>query len=120
MKNILCFLFTLLIFINVSYASFPINVNSSIDTLQTDQIIQYHSSLLKMGIDLKTCKCESCRSGIAPLIVVDNEYKEVSQRKRVSIVVKLLIVLAILGALFMLLLFRWAENFNKSNGIGVG
>ena len=120
MKNILCFLFTLLIFINVSYASFPINVNSSIDTLQTDQIIQYHSSLLKMGIDLKTCKCESCRAGIAPLIIENTEYKEVLQSKRMSIVVKLLIVMAVLVALFGFLLFKWAENFNKSNGIGVG
>ena len=120
MKNTLCFLFTLLTFTNVSYASFPINVNSSIDTLQTDQIIQYHSSLLKMGIELKTCKCASCRAGIAPLIVEDNECKEVSQSKRKSIVVKLLIVMAILLALFIFLLFRWAENFNKSNGIGVG
>ena len=120
MKNILCLLFALLAFINVSYASFPINVSASIDTLQTDQIIQYHTSLLKMGIDLKTCKCESCRSGIAPLFIENNEHKEVSQSKRMSIVVKLLIVMAILGALLMILLVRWAENFNKSNGIGVG
>lgn len=120
MKNILCLLFTLLTFTNISYASFPINVNTSIDTLQTNQIIQYHTSLLKMGIDLKTCKCESCRGGIVPLIVEDNKNKEVLQSKRMSIVVKLLIVMAILGTLFMILLFRWAENFNKSNGIGVG
>ena len=57
--------------INVSYASFPfadtLKVNH--DTLQTDKIKRYHSSLIEMGIDLNDCKCVSCRNSIAPLII---------------------------------------------------
>jgi hypothetical protein len=115
MNRMILLLITLITFTNVSYASFPINVNPSIDTLQTDQIKQYHSSLLKMGIDLKTCKCESCRNGIAPLTV---EGKEVLKKNKLNVWIQLLIIISILGILLMILLWRWAENFNKSGGIG--
>ena len=54
---------TLLTLIIVSYASFPIA-----DTLQTEEIKQYHYSLQKLGVDVNSCKCESCRSGIDPLL----------------------------------------------------
>jgi len=49
--------------INVSYASFPISDTLKVkqDTLQTEEIKQYHSSLIKMGVDLNDCRCESCR-----------------------------------------------------------
>ena len=55
---------------NVIYASFPIadTLEVSQDTVQTEEIKQYHYSLQQMGIDLKSCKCESCRNGISPLI----------------------------------------------------
>ena len=56
--------------LNVSYASFPITDTLQVkqDTIQTEEIKQYHQSLLKMGIDLNSCKCESCRKGISPLV----------------------------------------------------
>ena len=59
------------IFTSQSYASFPIPDALEIkqDTLQTDEIKQYHYSLQQMGIDLKSCNCENCRSGISPLII---------------------------------------------------
>ena len=117
MKKLFFIFFTFSIFTNISYASFPINVNPLIDTLQTDQIKQYHSSLLKMGVDLKTCRCESCRKGIVPLTVEGNE---VLKKNKSNIWINLLIVLSILSILLIILLFRWAENFNKSGGIGVG
>ena len=49
--------------INVSYASFPVSDTLKVkqDTLQTEAIKQYHSSLIKMGIDLNDCRCKSCR-----------------------------------------------------------
>ena len=55
---------------NVSYASFPIADTLKVkqDTIQTKEIKEYHQSLLKMGIDLNTCKCESCRKGGLPLV----------------------------------------------------
>ena len=63
MKKLIFIFFTLIIFANVSYASFPVadTLNLKQDTLQTEEIKQYHSNLTKMGIDLNDCKCESCR-----------------------------------------------------------
>jgi hypothetical protein len=71
MKKILFLLISLATFNNMSYASFPIQSHSETytDTLQTDKIKQYHLSLIKMGIDLNSCKCESCRNGLAPLSI---------------------------------------------------
>ena len=69
MKKLLLLLITLTTFTSASYASFPIiadTLETTIDTLQTEEIKQYHSSLIKMGIDLNSCKCESCRNGIVP------------------------------------------------------
>ena len=63
MRKLLSLLIALTTFTNVSYGSFPIA-----DTLQTEEIKQYHYSLQKMGIDVNSCKCESCRNGIAPLV----------------------------------------------------
>ena len=117
MKKLSFIFFTLLVFTSVSYASFPINVNPLIDTLQADQIKKYHSSLLKMGIDLNTCQCESCRKGIVPLT---SEGNEVLKKNKSNIWINLLIIMIILSILLIILLFRWVENFNKSGGIGVG
>lgn len=54
---------------SVSYASFPIINTLEIKevTLQKEEIKKYHSSLIKMGVDLSACKCVSCSNGIAPL-----------------------------------------------------
>ena len=70
MKKLILLLITLLTFTNVSYASFPITDTLQVkqDTIQTEEIKQYHQSLLKMGIDLNSCKCESCRKGRSPLV----------------------------------------------------
>ena len=70
MRQIILILITLTTHINVSYASFPVadTLETNVDSLQTEEIKQYHYSLQKMGIDLNSCKCESCRGGIAPLL----------------------------------------------------
>ena len=70
MKKLILLLIALTTFMNVSYASFPITDTLQVkqDTIQTEEIKQYHQSLLKMGIDLNSCKCESCRKGISPLV----------------------------------------------------
>jgi len=69
-KKLILLFIALTTFTNVSFASFPIADTLEIkqDTLQTEEIKQYHSSLIKMGIDLNSCKCESCRNGIRPLV----------------------------------------------------
>ena len=63
MNRMILLLIILITFTNVSYASFPIadTLETKVDSLQTEEIKQYHSNLIKMGIDLNDCKCESCR-----------------------------------------------------------
>ena len=70
MKKLILLLITFLTFTNVSYASFPISDSLEVkqDIMQTEKIKQYHYSLQKMGVDLNSCKCVSCRCGIAPLV----------------------------------------------------
>jgi len=62
MKERLLILVTIT-FANLCFASFPVSDTFKLkqDTLQTEEINQYHSSLIKMGIDLNDCRCESCR-----------------------------------------------------------
>ena len=84
MKKLLFIFFTLTIFANVSYASFPVSDTLKVkqDTLQTEEIKQYHYSLQQMGIDLKSCKCESCRHGVTPLVSKSNI---LSKKKEIEI-----------------------------------
>jgi len=116
MKKLILLLITLTTLNNVSYASFPIvdTLEVNQDTVQTEEIKQYHSSLIKMGIDLNSCKCESCRNGIAPL----TNNIETNSNVQKNIWIRILIIITILSILFMILLWRWADNFNKSGGIG--
>jgi hypothetical protein len=44
--------------------------------------------------------------------------KEVLKKNKLNVWIQLLIIMSILGILLMILLWRWAENFNKSGGIG--
>ena len=118
MKNLILLLIIITSFTSVSYASFPITDTLEIkqDTLLTEEIKQYHTSLIKMGIDLNSCKCESCRIGIAPLTNNREVNKPLSQFQRIWL--PIIIIMTILAIVLMILLWRWAENFNKSGGIG--
>ena len=117
-KKILFLFIVLTTFTNVSYASFPITDTLEVkqDTLQTEDIKQYHSSLIKMGFDLNSCKCESCRIGIAPLTNNREVNKPLNQFQRIWL--PIIIIMTILSIVLLILLFRWAENFDKSGGIG--
>ena len=119
MKKLLLLLITITTFTNISYASFPVADTLKVkqDTIQTEEIKQYHSSLIKMGIDLNSCKCESCRNGIAPL-TNNLETNSNLKKNKMNIWFRLLIIMTILSIVLVILLFRWAENFNKSGGIG--
>ncbi len=72
MKIIIQILVILLLNISVTYASFPTEYNLVIDTLQTEEIKQYHYNLQLLDINLESCKCVSCRNGIAPLLSKPN------------------------------------------------
>ena len=117
-KKLLFLLIILTPFTNLSYASFPIADTLEVkeDTLQTEEIKQYHSSLIKMGIDLNSCKCQSCRTGIAPLTNNREVNKPLNQFQRIWL--SIIIIMTILSIVLLILLFRWAENFDKSGGIG--
>ena len=118
MKKLLLLLTTLIAFTNVSYASFPVADTLKINqnTLQTEEIKKYHDHLIQMGIDLNSCKCESCRNGIAPLTNNREVNKPLNQFKRIWL--PIIITMAILAIVLVILLFRWVEDFNKSGGIG--
>ena len=120
MKKLILLLITLTTLTNVSYASFPVADTLEIkkDTLQTEEIKKYHSSLIKMGVDLSSCKCVSCRNGLAPLTNTREVNKPPNQFQRIWM--PIIIVMAILVSVLVILLFRWADNFNKSGGIGLG
>ena len=118
MKKLFLLLISLTTFSNVSYASFPIADTLEVkkDTIQTEEIKQYHSSLIQMGIDLNSCKCVSCRNGIAPLTNNREVNKPLNQFQRIWL--PIIITMIILAIVLVILLLRWAENFNKSGGIG--
>ena len=118
MKKLFLLLISLTTFSNVSYASFPIADTLEVkkDTIQTEEIKQYHSSLIQMGIDLNSCKCVSCRNGIAPLTNNREVNKPLNQFQRLWL--PIIITMIILAIVLVILLLRWAENFNKSGGIG--
>lgn len=120
MRKLILLLIALTTFMNVSYASFPITDTLQVkqDTIQTEEIKQYHQSLLKMGIDLSSCKCVSCRNGIAPLTNTREVNKPPNQFQRIWL--PIIIVMAILAIVLVILLFRWADNFDKSGGVGLG
>ena len=68
MKKLILLLITLTTLANVSYASFPISsvVDTPIadTTLNIETTEQYHLRIQKMGFDLKSCNCASCRADI--------------------------------------------------------
>jgi hypothetical protein len=117
-KKLLFLLIILTPFTNLSYASFPITDTLVVkqDTLQTEEIAEYHDHFIKMGFDLNSCKCESCRIGIAPLTNYREVNKPLNQFQRIWL--PIIIIMTILSIVLLILLFRWAENFDKSGGIG--
>tara|TARA_B100000965_G_C19501392_1_gene717611 strand:- start:475 stop:912 length:438 start_codon:yes stop_codon:yes gene_type:complete len=66
MRNIFIVLLFLTTITNIGYASFPVQFSTikNNDTLVANKIDQYHNHLIKMGIDINSCKCVKCREGI--------------------------------------------------------
>jgi hypothetical protein len=111
MKKLILLLITLTTLTNVSYASFPIQVYLQADTLQTEKIKQYHYSLQEMGIDLNSCKCESCRHGVTPLVskpkplpIKTKTVKEVEKRDPNGNSYVFLSIISGLGSIFLFFL----------------
>jgi hypothetical protein len=71
MKKLILLLITLTTLKTVSYASFPVSDTLKVkqDIVQKEEIKQYHSNLIKMGVDLNDCRCESCRDSIPKKLI---------------------------------------------------
>ena len=119
-KNLLFLLITITTFTNVSFASFPIIVDAlemTIDTLQTEEIKQYHDHLIDMGIDLNSCKCESCRIGIAPLTNNREVNKPLNQFQRIWL--PIIIIMTILALVCVIIILRYVDE-HLSGGTALG
>jgi len=119
MRNLLFIFITLITFANVSYASFPVadTLKMKQDAVQTESVDAYHLRMQKMGIDLNSCKCESCRDGIAPLTNNREVNKPINQFKRIWLPV--IITITILSAILLILLYRYVDK-NLSGGTPLG
>jgi hypothetical protein len=109
-KRFLFLFIALTSFTNVSYASFPITDTLQIkqETLQTETVEQYHLRMQKMGVDINSCKCVSCRKGIPTLVrdskgglvIVDNN-SESNGNARAMYVLAGLILLGVIIWIFI-------------------
>ena len=119
MKRIILLLITLTTFSHVSFASFPVadTLKVSQDTLQTEEIKQYHTSLIDMGIDLNSCKCESCRIGIAPLTNNREVNKPLNQFQRIWL--PIIIIMTILAVVCAIVILRYVDK-HLSDGTALG
>jgi len=121
MRKLLLLLITLATFIHVSYASFPI-VETRLDTPIVDTIPNtestdaYHLRIQKMGFDLNSCKCESCRNGIAPLTNNREGNKPSNQFKRIWL--PIIIIMTILGAILVIFLYRYVDKHSGATPLG--
>ena len=89
-KKLLFLFIALIIFTNVSYASFPVHGETiiPIDTLKpdTNKVVkketteEYHLRMEKQGLDIESCVCESCRDGIE-----EKNFKTVNSRHSSSL-----------------------------------
>ena len=113
MKKLFFLFLILLTIIDVSYSSFPVADTLKVqqDIFQTEEIKQYHYSLQQMGFDLKSCKCESCQNGIAPLIskpkplpIKKKNVKEVEKRESNGNSYVFLSIISSLGSIFLFFL----------------
>ena len=119
MQRIILLLITLTTFSYVSFASFPTadTLKVSQNTLQTEEIKQYHDHLIDMGIDLNSCKCESCRIGITPLTNNREVNKPLNQFQRIWL--PIIIIMTILAVVFAIVIIRYVDK-HLSGGTALG
>ena len=119
MKGIVLLLITLTTFSHVSFASFPVpdTLKVNQDTLQTEEIKKYHDHLIDMGIDLNSCKCESCRIGITPLTNNREVNKPLNQFQRIWL--PIIIIMAILAVVCAIIIRRYVDK-HLSGGTALG
>ena len=117
MNRLLLLLIIFITLTNISYASFPIidTLKVNQDRLHTEEVKKYHDHLVKMGIDLNSCKCESCRNNITA-VESKREANLSSPFKR--ILLPIIITLVILSAIFIIILYRYVDKTSGATGLG--
>lgn len=124
MKKLLLILVTFTTLTNISYASFPVadTLKMEQDTLQSESINQYHSRMQKMGIDLNSCKCESCRNNIEPLtnnrepLTNNRELNLANPFKRIWL--PIIITITILSTILVISLYRYVDKTSGATPLG--
>ena len=125
MKKIILLLITLTTLTNVSYASFPIPVQTvmSIDTIipDTNKIVvkeitsEYHYRMQKEGFDIDNCMCIDCRNNPS------KSSKEVKVNPK-PLLGTLLVWIWVLGIILGIMLIQWVIRgyiaFNEGSVIG--
>ena len=117
-KKLILLLITLTTFMNVSYASFPVldTLKVKQETIQKETVDAYHLRMQKMGIDLNSCKCESCRNSIVPLTNNREVNTPLNQFKRIWL--PIIITITILCAILIFLLYRYIDKRSGETPLG--
>ena len=119
-KKLLFLFISLIIFTNVSYASFPVHGETIIfiDTIipDTNKVVkketteEYHIRMQKQGFDIESCVCESCRDG---KIFLNNNKTDKFDAKSVYIFAGILF--GILLIWFLIVMFREINCINHNS-----
>ena len=119
MKIIILLLITLTTFSHLSFASFPVSDTLKVnqDILESEKITKYHDHLISMGIDLNSCKCDSCRIGIAPLTNNREIKKPLNQFQRIWL--PIIIIMTILAVVCAIIILRYVSK-HLSGGTALG
>ena len=112
MKKILL-LILLTTLTNVSYASFPVTDTLKIkqDTVQTETVEQYHIRMQKMGFDLNSCNCASCRADI-PITIegINSDVTKWYLKGPMMFVWLILLVSFVILVYYSIIIYKQADN----------
>jgi len=114
MKKLLFLLMILTAFNNVSYASFPIfadTLETTKDTLKTESVDAYHLRIQKMGFDLNSCNCASCRADI-PITIegVNSDATKWYLKGPMMFVWLILLVSFVILVYYSIIIYKQADN----------
>ena len=114
MKKLIFLLITLTTLTNVSYASFPIiadTLETTKDTLKTESVDAYHIRMQKMGFDLNSCNCASCRADI-PITIegVNSDATKWYLKGPMMLVWLILLVLSVIVVYYSVIIYKQADN----------
>jgi hypothetical protein len=113
MKKLLLLLITLTTLTNVSYASFPVADTLKVkqDTITTESVDAYHLRMQKMGFDLNSCNCESCRADI-PITIegINSDATKWYLKGTMMFVWFILLVSFVILVYYSMIIYKQADN----------